>query len=126
VAHNQKERRQTKGTTNDSQNFAPHSEMITQSRRVRTPCDTGAARWRAARWRNKHGKRRHSSEQNKDIIAARSMLIIALTLWSTASDRSSSRPTRQRPSASDGASSSDSGGEGEAHESHEATSIDER
>jgi hypothetical protein len=25
VAHNQKERRQTKGTTNDSQDFAPHS-----------------------------------------------------------------------------------------------------
>jgi hypothetical protein len=76
--------------------------------------------------RNKHGKRRHSSEQNKDIIAARSMLIIALTLWSTGV-----RPIEFTPNAPAAVGKRrrkqpDSGGEGEAHESHEATSIDER
>jgi hypothetical protein len=79
--------------------------------------------------RNKHGKRRHSSEQNKDIIAARSMLIIALTLWSTGV-----RPIEFTPDAPAAVSkrrrkqpdSAREGEEGEAHESVEATSIDER
>jgi hypothetical protein len=55
-------------------------EHNTRVRRLRCAahqdaCALRAILARAARWRNKHDKRRHSSEQNKDIIAARSMLI---------------------------------------------------
>jgi hypothetical protein len=45
MAHNQKERRQTKGTTNDSQNFAAHSvvtsrEMVTQCGKINRRSET--------------------------------------------------------------------------------------
>jgi hypothetical protein len=89
----------------------------------------------AARWRNKHGKRRQSSEQNNDIIAARSMLIIALTLWSTGV-----RPIEFTPDAPAAVSKRrrkqpDSGGDNDSSakvkkakrtNQDEATSIDER
>jgi hypothetical protein len=89
--------------------FAPHSVDISRDGYSIKTRAHSVRYWRCPMAGNKHGKRR-----NKDIIAARSMLIIALTLWSTGV-----RPIEFTPDAPTAVSKRrrkqpDSGGDGDA------------